>query len=167
MSTKRIGVNVNKVVTEYIKNTLKSLDGKRCERWNRAECLVSDTAKKPIDFIREGFVMYKCLSDIYKYLSIPMDKEYFDSDKLWSGFIDNYSEYHQAKITGLKPTEYGNLIILESDNGIKAYINEKYLKGFYDRYMDATYYIKSAKEPVYIKGDCTMDCMILPVYIRE
>lgn len=165
MSTK-IGVNVNKVVTEYIKNTVKMLDGKRHERWNRGECLVSETAKKPLDFIRDGCVMYKCLNDIYKYLSLPMDKEYFDTDKLWRGYTDYYREYKQAVITGLKPTENGNLIVLEADF-VKAYINEKYLKGYYDNYMDATYYIKSAKEPVYIKGDCTMDCMVLPVYIRE
>lgn len=164
--SKIVGVNTNKVVTEYIKNTIKMLDGKRHERWNRGECLVSETAKKPLDFIREGYVMYKCLNDIYKYLSLPMDKEYFDTDKLWRGYTDYYREYKKAVITGLKPTENGNLIVLEADF-VKAYINEKYLKGYYDNYMDATYYIKSAKEPVYIKGSWTMDCMVVPVYIRE
>lgn len=166
MGTKRVGVNANKVVSEYIKATLKHLDGKRCERWTRGESLINDTEKRPLDYIRDGYVMYKCLSDIYKYLAIPDTEKYFDTDKLWAGFTDNYREYKQAIITGLKPTENGNLIILEADF-VKAYINEKFLKGYYDNYMDATYYIKSAKEPVYIKGACTMDCMVLPVYFRE
>lgn len=96
----------------------------------------------------------------------------FDTDKIYNFMDQDKSNMIPLKVIGLKPTDTYNAIILETDNGEKAYINEDYVTRYFGKsYMSDLKFYGTAKNtpksPIYIASDSdSIIAMILPINMQ-
>ena len=90
-------------------------------------------------------------------------------EDMFSFFEKERASYKEAQLSNTIMVKNGLKInTLETVDGLKVYFNNDMLKYFEKKEIDnVKWFVKSPKEPIFVKFANEVICMILPIYLKD
>ena len=90
-------------------------------------------------------------------------------EDMFSSFEKERASYKEAQLSNTIMVKNGLKInTLETVDGLKVYFNNDMLKYFEKKEIDnVKWFVKSPKEPIFVKFANEVICVILPIYLKD